>query len=245
MTTSKNARMKLVDKICKLLALAEGTSHTPEAESARNMAAELMAKHNISAADTVRKDNSFETISRQQSTKEIQKFDRVLINRIARFNGCKFLHNMHGPKAFVILIGTPSDIEATEYMIDIVKHQRKATYDSYAKSYIKRYDDAGYDGKSRWERDETDWRQWMNGYSIGVSTKLNEMDAMVERKLQEWGLVPVDCSAAALAWYEMNVSKTRSSKGRMMNGSHAGYNAGKDVSIHKGIATQSDKKMIG
>jgi hypothetical protein len=45
-------RAGLIERIMKLLAVAAGTSFAAEATTARALAAELMAKHNIDSVDS-------------------------------------------------------------------------------------------------------------------------------------------------------------------------------------------------
>lgn len=235
----QNDRMKLIDKIVKLLALSEGTNHTEEADTARQKAAELMAKHNLTYSELESKTQGFIQTERIQTTKSPEKFDMVLINVIAKFNGVCFLTRVTDyAKARFIYIGTEQDIEACEYMVDMVKAQRKVAYDIYSKEYIAKY------GKAAWEKDWTDWRRWMNGFFHGVKAKLNEITNMSNAKVQEWGIVPIDPSKLALNWYHENVGGTRSTKGRKMDISTSGYNAGKNVSLNKGIASNNGTKQI-
>jgi len=238
-----NERVKLIDKIVKLLALADGTNHDEEAETARRKAAEMMAKHNIELSDMIQKSNVFTETERVQTTREVEPFDVHLVNAIALFNGVCFLIGgrlvSRGYKKCFTFVGREADIEATEYMIDIVKQQRKVAYDKYSKEYIAQY------GKARWDKDWTDWRRWMNGFTSGVRTKLKELTDMASQKVQEWGLVPIDPSKQALAWYNENVQKTRDSRqSHMKKGSAAGFEAGRNVSIHNGIGVNKGTKFI-
>lgn len=238
-----NARVKLINKIVKLLALADGTNHSDEAESAKRKAAEMMAKFNIEMSDLIKKDGVFTKSERVQTTRSVEPFDIHLVNAIAYFNGVCLLSGTRttekGYKYCYTFVGREVDIEATEYMIDIVKQQRKSAYDIYSKEYIARY------GKARWDKDWTDWRQWMNGFTTGVRSKLTELTNMSHKKVQEWGLVPVNPRDQALAWYDKNIQKSgKARNSRMKSGSWAGYEAGKNVSIHKGVGADNGKKYI-
>jgi hypothetical protein len=234
----RSDRMKLVDRVTKLLALADSTTHTPEAESARNMAAELMAKHNIGLAETLRSDDCFDKVNVVQTVKTAQKFDTSLACSIARFNSVCMILDERGVKSVFKYVGTPQDIEATLYMLNIVKQQRVSAYASYSEAFIASY------GKTRWTNDETDWRRWHNGFTIGVQNKLRGLTDMSNKKVQAWGLVPVDACKQALAWYNKNIEGTQNTAGKMKSGSRAGFDAGKNVSIHKGIDGNNGVKQL-
>jgi hypothetical protein len=240
--------MKLVDKIAKLLALAENNSFAPEAQAARDMAATLMAKHNVALGDMIKTGSGMTKHEEVLTTKLSQKFDNMLGFRVARFNNCAMVLCEGGAKkAKFVFCGMPQDIEATLYMLDIIKQQRKTAYAEYTLSYIKRYTDVGHtekDARRTWDADETDWRRWHNGYTMGVGFKLKELEVMAKQKVQEWGLVVVDGNAVALSWFNANVQKTHVNKWAMRSASNAGFNAGKDVSIHKGIAAATTGLQI-
>jgi len=226
-----NERIKLIDKVTKLLALANGTNHTAEAESAKRMAAELMAKNNLELSDLMQKEDIFTTEQRQHSQCKPARFETMLINVIAKFNEvCLLTRDNYKDKMTLTYIGRTCDIEATLYMIDIVLRQRMVAWKAYRKEYEAKYCTTLSKGET--------YTRWHNGFSAGVRDKLNELTTMSTSKVQEWGLVPVNGSEQALAWYHRNVGTTRPGRATKMKVSEAGRNAGKNVSIHKGINTE-------
>lgn len=238
--TISNDRTKLIDKVVKLLALAEGTDHTPEAEAARNMAAELMAKHNISFAEAVQKD----PLGRKEerlNTKKPPTFETDLLTGISTFNGVAMIYTSGGGEAAsYTFVGRSQDIEATEYMRDIILNQRKAAYDKWRAEYLA---ETGV----KVVRNQTPvlWLAWNNGFTSGVCKKLRELRKMSEQKVQEWGLVPVDPKAVALKWYKENGGSCRTAKSQREAGSADGFAAGRGVSLNKGITKQHGVKAIG
>ncbi len=226
-----NERMKLIDKVIKLLALADGTNHTAEAESAKRMAAELMAKNNLELSDLVQKEGTFTVDRRKHSQNSPARFETMLINVIAKFNNvCLITQDNWRDKMTLSYIGRSCDIEATLYMIDIVLRQRMVAWKKYRKEYETAYGIKLTKGPT--------YTAWHNGFSVGVRSKLDELAAMSTSKIQEWGLVPVDGSKQALAWYHQHHGETRPGRATKMKVSEAGKNAGKNVSIHKGLDTE-------
>lgn len=226
-----NERMKLIDKVTKLLALANGTNHTAEAESAKRMAAELMAKNNLELSDLLQKEEVFTTERQQHSQSKPARFETMLINVIAKFNEvCLLTRDNWKDKMTLTYIGRTCDIEATLYMIDIVLRQRMVAWKAYRKEYESKYG-------IKLSKGET-YTRWHNGFSAGVRDKLEELTAMSTSKIQEWGLVPVQGDKQALAWYHQHFGKTTPGRASKMKVSQAGRDAGKNVSIHKGIDTQ-------
>lgn len=239
--TLSNDRKKLIDKVVKLLALADSTNHSEEADTARRMAADLMAKHNIKLTEAEIRDE-IERQKRTQSVKSMQKFDIDLIWAITKFNGVSAVFKdgvkFHEKKSSFDFIGTPQDIEAADYMIDIVKQQRKQSYEVYKADYIK---NSSYD---EWDADERDWRLWHNGFTMGVQRKLHDLKKAADNKINEWGLVVVNPHDIALKWFNENVEKTKTSKGRMRGGSRSGFESGKNVHLNKGVSTKTATKRI-
>lgn len=232
--TLTNDRTKLIDKVVKLLALAEGTNHSAEAETAKRMAVELMAKHNISLADAVSPESLTRFVVRLNTNKP-PTFDFILLGQIAKFNGVALIQT-HRRYTFV---GSQADIEATLYMRDIILRQRKVAYDKWRQDYYHRTGISVV-------RNQTprQWLAWHNGFTTGVTHKLHELTQLATQKVQEWGLVPVEPYKVALAHYEEQSGKTTVIGKKRRGGSAAGYEAGKNVNINKGIEAQQGVKKL-
>lgn len=84
----------------------------------------------------------------------------------------------------------------------------------------------------------------MNGYYLGVNAKLEELKRMMEKKVTEKGLVPIDPAKQALDWYKER-NKVKEGKAKSVKFKQDGFQAGKDVSIHKGLDKKKDKLAIG
>jgi Protein of unknown function (DUF2786) len=197
-------RVKLVDRITKLLALAESTEHTAEAETARNMAARLMAAHNI-AAVKLKQDNPepFVTDYRDWETSNFAEF--CLHMEIAKLNGVFTIRWMAAKQ--YLFIGKPSDIEAFDYMLEIVLRQRTEAWLAYKAS-------GGADSL----------RAFKAGFSLGVSNKIEQIIAASANVQRGWGLVPVSPVDAAEAWY-LEDNKVRRGRSSAAQSSEAGRQA--------------------
>lgn len=139
--TINNERMKLIDKVIKLLALSEGTNHGPEAESAKKMAAKLMADHNIALGDiTNTKKEPFSEKVQPLTRKAPIQYDAMLICILSCFCGVEVISRVgtitNGQYTFV---GRPSDLEAAQYMVDIVFQQRDAKWKAYLPTYKEKW----------------------------------------------------------------------------------------------------------
>lgn len=227
------AKQKILDKVIKLLTLAEGTSFTEESATARNMAAELMARYDIQEADT-QTESEFIEDTKDLTRKKLKKAEVILINSISIFNGVAFIRQEWGVKGKITFVGKQSDLDCNEYMLDIIRTQRTQMW----KNHISRIDLT----KSQMKKER---ELWMKGFSYGIASKLRELRTAKDTKIQEWGLVVVDKYNQALSEYEKE-NECTTSKSRPSYYSKAGYNSGKDASIHRGVNhSQSNTRQIG
>jgi len=77
-------RKKLIDKIAKLLALADSSDFSEEAKTAKNLAAELLAKHDIAACELT--SEAYE--KQREESERFAGHDVTLYGALARINGC-------------------------------------------------------------------------------------------------------------------------------------------------------------
>lgn len=217
---------KIIDKVIKLLELAKGTSFEGEAETAANMAAELMAKYNISIQDTLTVPGAFEEYLDRRLT-PAYKYDSDLVTILSYFNGVAFYTqiNKRTRRGNFIYAGRPQDIESFRYMLDIVLQQRA--------SALKAWRKPGYNT-----------RPWLNGFTLGVNRKVDRLIRMAEAKTREWGLVVLDPCKEAQKWYEMHNDTKLARESRYRTFSREGLMAGENVSIHKGISKQNEIRSL-
>lgn len=226
----------IIDKVVKLLALSENNSNTAEAKSAKDMAAKLMAKHDISIIEAKEKP-VFNTFNRVLTRLYPIDYDSSLIQVISSFNGVAYLIRRginRGPNKCPgsnIFCGSDSDMEVNDYMLEVVFQQRLSAWKKHNKEH-----GPGLPEKYK--------KRWMFGFMFGIRDKLDELTKMKENKIQEHGLVPVDQSEQALEEYKKN-QDVKQTKSRPKSYSKEGYDSGKNAHIHKGLCKQSDTKMIG
>jgi len=223
-------RKKLIEKITKLLALSENNTETAEAESAKNMAAALMAKHDISIMEAESKPE-FKTTYRALTRLKPNKYDSTLISILSNFNEVGYiLQPGYGKfKGKNIFVGRESDIQINDYMVEIIFQQRTASWKEYLATHPK--------------PDKSEKKKFMFGYALGVKSKLDSLIKMKDEKIQEYGLVPVKGNKAALDFYKEQ-NKVRTSKSRPTAIGREGYEAGKNASINKGVQKQTSIKRL-
>jgi hypothetical protein len=219
-------RQALVDKVTKLLALADSTTHGPEADSARQMAATLMAKHNIASSDMSKKE-AFETMDVKTDRASVAKYESILLKSVANFNGVAII--LVGTN--YRFIGAPSDLAAFEYMRDTIYQQRTSIWRAY------------YPAKWGKHPGAKELNKWKLGFAFGVAEKVRSLTAAMESKVQEWGLVPVDPAKQALDWYKIE-NTIREGRGRSSMYNADGREAGKNVTLNKGVEAQGAKLAL-
>lgn len=219
-------RQKLIDRITKLLALADSTNHTAEAESARRMAAELMAKHAISSTQVTGVDAEF-TVHKEDSGRQTKAtYETTLLQAIAAINGVALITGV----GYYKFIGRTADIEAFSYMRDIIYNQRNMAWRAYY--------------PTRWGKHPgaSELNKWKMGFAFGVANKIYDMIRACDDKQTEWGLVPVQQHVQANNWYKEN-NKVSTTKGRNCTYNAAGYQSGQQVALNKGVAAQNGTRL--
>ncbi len=221
-------RKTILDKVIKLLALSKNNSNTPEANSAKEKAADLMAKYDISILEC--KDAPvFITKKEQLNRKQAIRYDAMLYNVVSQFNGVSYIVEQSYAKGKNTFVGREADLISYEYMIRIIIQQRTAKW----KEYIS--DKPGVKSSVR--------HKWMRGFCLGLSSKLKELTKMKEKKIKEYGLVPMSLHLQALAEYNKD-NDTKTTRGKAMSFLASGFEAGKKTHIHKGLSSKSKTKLI-
>ena len=205
----------VMDKIAKLLAQAESTTHEAEADTAKRLAANLMAKHQIEAILS-RDNNTFRKVLKHLERATHLKYDTMLHGALAEFCGVKYLTRKRNGTASHVYLGRTCDIAGLLYLIDIVTIQRESAWASFK---LKR---------------TTTRAMWLNGFAFGVQDKLYELKSMENTAVTEKGLVPVSLADQALAWYKEN-NKVTTTKGRSVSFNEHGREAGRNTQFRKGL----------
>jgi Protein of unknown function (DUF2786) len=225
------SRKKLIERINKLLAKADRTEYPAEAEIARNLAADLLSKHNISVeAITVKA--PFEQIEVRTGKRRRQHHELNLLNALARFNGVWLLSQSD---AF-IYVGSPSDVQATQYHYDIVKQQREVEFAEFmmgpewAASRMK--------VRGRWVpmNHRVLKNSWMHSFANGVFSKVSDLMKRAEVKQQAQSLAIVPRHEQAEAWYRgCGYEFGKGSGGGYRLHIDQAFQAGRNVSLAKGV----------
>jgi len=217
-----NSKKKLIDRVTKLFALADGTNHTEEADAARKMAIKLLADHNISI-NQLSKDDEYVVITESFTTRRFNH-TKFLYNAIAAFTGVRFL--LYGKQQFRY-IGTKSNIEAFRYMLCVVLEQRDRAYELQDKGDISTK------------------QRWMLGFAYGVCDKCRQLKQQTAAEVVERGLVPVNESKQAENWYSNQGNKFEKASIETTKYSTAGREAGRNVNLNLGVGRSSSTKQIG
>lgn len=115
-------RQKLVERLLKLLALAQGSSFKAEAATARRMAEELIAKHNLELPSA--KDRTAIVVAEWRPTFAGAKWEFLLADAVGKLCGVETLR--WGGDALVRLgfVGTVADVEVARYLLELLHRQR-------------------------------------------------------------------------------------------------------------------------
>lgn len=227
----ESERMKVIEKVIKLLTLANGTNHEAEAESAKRMAAELMAKHDVKIGECKKEEYQINVMGLGRKNHESNEHRVMYI--VASFNGCAMYRRNGFKEASYVLVGRQADIEVTQYMYEILVRQLSNDSKRFSSETKAKYG----------ECKAATWAHYRNGWVIGLRRKIDELTRMKENKIQEWGLVPVNASKAAEAWYE-NDHKVTAARATNRNFLSQGIKDGQNASIHTGIGEKSKAKRI-
>lgn len=222
--TALETKLKIMDRIAKLLAQAEGTTHEAEANSAKAMAAKLMAKHQISELEA-KEDQPFTENCVPLTRKNHVQYNCTLHQALANYCGVAYLSRTNAYSvASHVYVGKSQDLEALDYILDVVLGQRKREYAAWRKEFKNIYGRAPKD---------KEWTKWNFGFAFGLRDKLEELKRMENDAVVEYGLVPVDMADQAMAHYKKdNDVKTTNRKHKF---NEDGYIAGQKTSINKGI----------
>lgn len=220
------ARQQMIDKVQKLLALAEGTTFQAEADSFRDKAAQLMAEHNITMNDA-----TDEQFMEKLSDDTVPLHDQHLRNAIARFNGVFLIRVKSSATEYhVKTIGTRSDLEAYEYMLHTTHRQRNSAFIQFV-------------GEKNGNVNSKDRDAFYLGFAYGVSNQVNDLLKARDSKIQQqWGLVPVDNRKKAEQWYTQD-NKVTKGKRTTARYEHAGVIAGRSANLNRGVTGNNGKRL--
>jgi hypothetical protein len=229
--TVSGERKKLLDAVAKILALADSTDFEPEAETARTKAAKLIAKYDITA-DGLKGLGNFEAV-RDFRVGHMPSYEGTLLAAVSKFCGVLFLttprQNTGRDYEF---FGKTQDLEAFRYMREIVSVQQDHAW----MDYLSAHPDCGRQRVS-----------WKNSFSNGVAEKVDELlrAATTQQKALRQDLVLVPRHEQARAEFECLFGKLGSNRSGYGGEDNAhGYEAGKTVSLNKGVKSDGPARQI-
>ena len=122
----KKDKQEILDKLAKIMLLAENMKGTPEGEAALNRASLLMSKHRIAESEIDLETDSLTEDVVEGYTDEGGKRQWIidLASALADTFDCRtffYSHNMN-----VHFIGTDSDVETCVYFMEVVMHHIEA-----------------------------------------------------------------------------------------------------------------------
>src|SRR5215469_1392923 len=208
---------KLADKIVALLALASSTTFAAEAETARRLADELMAKHKIEQTALGGGKPSQDTIEVREywtprfcvfASGETAKWHSSIVMTLVDFCSCAYVYR--GDYIWWAFIGTIWNLDILEYMLSEIGRQRQTAWLSHKR--LEEHDS---------------FHRFCFGFAESLKSKI---DAIIDHdKVRQ-------SHTALIIWYESKHGKVAHGDGLHLGraSSEAGIAAGKDASLHRG-----------
>jgi hypothetical protein len=226
--STQTDREQLIDKVQKLLAMAESTTHPEESKSFRGKAADLMAKYAIENSEFAGSAPSYMSIDLDtDGTPEAWQIH--LVNGVAKFNGMLcVLHSSYTGKKLRI-VGTASDHAAFTYMYDNVLRQMGSALCVRAE-------------QGRMTQRDND--KFLLGFAYGLCDKVDRLLAARNTKIQEYGLVKIDEVRAVTNWYEKEEGKLKQTKGSSAAYEMDGVRAGRNANLNKGVTSAAQNSTL-
>lgn len=218
-----NDRRKILERIAKLLALAEGTNFDAEARQARETALRLMAEHNIRQAEAATAE-PFELRRIKPYFEEDVQWDRRMKWALAELNNIycvlQWVDDARTKVEMFLYTGRPSDLDSFEYMVGLILRQRTREWNDYKMA-------GGRDGKGK----------WLYGYAVGLEDKVDQLLREMSGTMRRTGkqeLAPLAIIRQAEEWFKERHGPVGSGLHNFSGGLGDGYQAGRNASLHRG-----------
>lgn len=225
-------RINIINKIVNLLAKADSTQYEAEAETARKLAAKLMANYEVEKSE-LEKDEKiivYTFNSGNQKRKNIKK--TILFNIICEYCGvyCVSCGTDH------IMTGKNVDMEAALYMFNLIWNQIKQISDNWYKV-----------NKSKVT--VTKKNNYIMGMIFGVQYNLDKINKGVFKYKQESGLVAInqninDFNKAKETFEKNNEVKDKKIKQEKNKAFTAGFSDSEKVKMVNGVNHNSKTYAI-
>lgn len=178
MTVSQE-RINIINKIANLLAKADSTTFEAEAESARKLAAKLMTTYEVKQEETESKTIVTKILNVANKRKNMRHASAM--NVVSKYCGVYMVTSGNN----YILCGKSEDVEATEYMFDVIWNQIVNMTEYW---YKKNKKNPNVTAKIK--------NRYIYGLISGVQYNLDKINDNVFKYKQETGLVPVNKNKA-------------------------------------------------
>jgi Protein of unknown function (DUF2786) len=220
---------KVLDAVAKILALADSTNYEAEAATARAKAAELIARYDI-AADSMKDLEKFKHET-EFRIGDVPSYEFSLLCTLGKFCGVLVMSSprQHGGRNYEFF-GKPQDIEAFRYMRDIVVSQLDRAWMEYEVGHHHTRESV----------------RWKNSFADGVEAKIHELlkDAERQQKVLRQDVVLIPREEQATKEWECLFGKLRSSRGYDGGDNAHGFEAGKNVSLSRGVKSGGPLRYI-
>jgi hypothetical protein len=215
------AHQAILDRILKILALAEGSSFEGEAANARRIADELLAKYNLTLPEDEKKRRDELAFEAYVPWSRKSLWERLVAQAITKLCGCNFLYHGDvdeddGYNRFVF-VGTVANIESCLYILGQVHLERQRAWMRY-----------------KAEGGKDSFGKFCFSFARGIETKVDSIATHLQAKEAD----------RALEWYKLTHSVVHGKQIRGSGSSDAGHAAGHRASFHRG-AMGTPVKRIG
>jgi Protein of unknown function (DUF2786) len=206
---------KIVERIKKLLALADDQAGLPEGDRAAFLASKLMRENAIELSSL----NIKEEILKQDFEVGRSNWKRNLMNLVANFCSCKYVFLLGKREGF--LIGYKSDAEIASYLFDLIVVQIEAECQAYLNTLFA----------ARGKKAANDFK---TSAVYGVAEKFRQIKSQDGVSDSSGTALVLARSKQVDAWVRENMNVvSAASKAVTLNSQ--GYNAGKNVRLSAGI----------
>jgi len=229
------SKEKIIDRIRKLLALADTARNANEHEAAQAAAkvSALLFEHNLSQAEIEVKEEADTTVDREdieiRSSATMVKWRQVLLHGIAKTHFCQAIRITRHQPPKTVLYGSPSNIEVVKYLYDYLVGEIERFYESYRRDVGHRRGKANY----------------CLGMVTTVRTRLKEeFDRMTVQTDQTRALVVTSQGLVDQRrkqdYPQIAFTKSRTAKNSAY---YDGKHDGSHVSWHRGVTTGSGQPI--
>jgi len=230
--TVNNDRIKIIEKVANILAKADSTNFEAEAETARKLAAKLIANYEIKQSE-LDSDKSPLIIKEIKTDNERRKNMKhaLLYNIISKYCGVYMVMSGTTYK----LVGREDDIDATIYMMNVIWTQVVSMTESWYAIAKRKYHNVTAKVKN----------QYKHGLINGVQYNLDKINNGVFQYKQENGLVPVnknkeDYKNAEQFFTKNNKVKVTNVGVQRGEGYNQGFSDSEKISVRNRVATNNN-----